>query len=68
MVTLDQLLPPDELQAICRGHFSCINGKQSQTTIKSSTFLPIPQLGQAAPVDKVTYQIVTAEVGLPDAI
>jgi len=31
-------------------------------------FLPIPQLGPAAPEDFVTYLMVTAEVGLPDAV
>jgi len=40
---------------------------QTQTTIESLAFLPIPQLGQAAPKDLVTYLMVTAEVGLPDA-
>jgi len=42
--------------------------EQSQATIESSTFLPIPQLRQAAPEDLVTYLMVTAEVGLPDAV
>jgi len=31
-------------------------------------FLPIPQLGQAAPEDLVTNLMVTAEVGLPDVV
>jgi len=42
--------------------------EQSQTTIESSTFLPFPQLGQAASKDLVTYLMVTAEVGLPNAV
>jgi len=45
---------PDELQASAE--------ETSQTTIESSTFLPIPQLGEAALEDLVTYLIVTAEV------
>jgi len=39
-----------------------------QTTTESSAFLPIPQLGPAAPEDFVTYIMATAEVGLPDAV
>jgi len=39
---------------------------QSQTTIKSSALLSLPQLGQAA--RRVTYQMLTEEVGLPDAV
>jgi len=40
--------------------------EQSQTTIESSTFLSVPQLGQAVPEDLVTYMylMVTAEIGL----
>jgi len=60
-----QLRFPDE--AFARAFPMCYR-EQSQTTIESSAFLSIPQLGQAAPEDFVTYLMVTAEVGLPDAV
>jgi len=60
---------PDELQAFAVGISYMLKGTfQSQSTIESSTFLQIPQLGQAAPEDFVTYLMVTAEVGMPDAV
>jgi len=59
-----QLHFPDELQAFAAVFPMC----KSQTTIESSTILSIPQLGQAAPEDFVTYLMVTAELGLPDAV
>jgi len=60
-----QLRFTDELQAFA-GAFPLF---YSQTTIESSKFLLVglPQLGQAAPADLVSYLMVTAEVGLPDA-
>jgi len=48
--------------------FRHLQGHFIHTTIESSEFLPIPQLGPAAPEGFVTYQMVTAEVGLPDAV
>jgi len=60
-----QLCFLDELQAFTWG---ISYGLLSQTTIKSSTFQSIPKLGQAAPEDLVAYLMVTAEVGLPDAV
>jgi len=59
-----QLRFSDELQAFA-GAFPMW---KSQTTTEPSTFVSIPQLGQAAPEDLVTYLMVTAEVGLPDAV
>jgi len=59
-----QLRFPDELHAFAWGFLKC----DAQTTIESSTFLSISQLGQAAPEDLVLYLMVTAEVGLPDAV
>jgi len=49
-------------------YFLCVKKEPSQTTIKSSTLLPIPQLRQAAPEDLVTSLMVTVEIGLPDAV
>jgi len=48
--------------------FRHLQGHLFQTTMESSAFLPIPQLSQAAPEDLVTYLMVTAEVGLLDAV
>jgi len=45
----------------------CYRG-QSQTTIESLAFLPIPQLRQAAPEELVTYLLVTADATQPDAV
>jgi len=55
------------LQAFA-GHFLCINPKPQP--IESSAFLSILSLlvGQAEPEDFVIYLMVTAEVGLPDAV
>jgi len=62
-----QLRCPDELHPFA-GAFPTCQREQSQATIESLAFLPTPQLGQAAPADFVTYLMVTAEEGLPDAV
>jgi len=62
-----QLRFTDELQAIA-WDFLCVKWNNHKATTESSTFLPIPQLGHNAPEDKVTYVMMTAEVGLPDAV
>jgi len=57
-----QLRFPDEIKAYLQGHnFPPFKMGQTITTMESLTFLPIPQLGQAAAEDLVTYLIVTAE-------
>jgi len=48
--------------------FRYLQGHFFQTTIDSSVFLAIPQLVPAAPEDFVSYLMVTADVGLPDAV
>jgi len=50
------------------GAFSLYYRGQSYATIESSAFQPIPQLTQAAPEDFRAYVMVTAEVGLLDAV
>jgi len=62
-----QLRFPDELQAFCR-FISYVWKKQSQTTIESLAFRPIPQVGKTAPEDLVTYLMLRIEVGLPNAV
>jgi len=54
----------DELLDYCRGISSLLNC--IQTTIVN-TFLPLPQLCQAAPENLGTYQMMTAGVGLSDS-
>jgi len=51
-----------------QGDFLCVKRINPKTNIDSSEFLPIHQLGQAIPENFVTYLMVTAEVGLPDAV
>jgi len=64
-----QLRFPNKLQAFA-GDFLCVKGNNPKpvTTIESSAVQLIPQLGQAAPEDLVTYLMVTAEVKLSDAV
>jgi len=60
-----QLRFPDELLAVAGVSYVLI---PAVLIIESLTFLSIPQLGKVAPEDLVTYQMVTAGVGLPDAV
>jgi len=65
-----QLRFPDELQAFCGGIYDVFKAGNNPKPPSSHWhfYELIPQLGQAAPEDFVTYLIVTAEVGLPDAV